>query len=439
MSIGGGTFTVQNKTLPGTYINFVSQTSTVSTAERGIVALPLPLHWGPEKTLMTINSDEYYDKALSMLGYGSVDENLLLIRQALTHATTLLLYRADVGGTKASASITGLSVNANYTGIRGNDLKIAVVTNGDDLDVVTYLDGAEVDRQTTDSDGVGLAANDYVTFAVTALSAVASLPLTGGLDGEDTTQSYADFLALLEPETFNVVGYAGTDVSVKALFVAFAKRLHDEEGKKIVAVISQYTLADSIAVISVDNGVILSDGTVIAANDAVCWVAGASAGAEINESLTNMAYDDAVDVDTKYTSSGYEAALEAGQFVFYLQSGTVRVLSDINTLVTFSTDVSEDWTSNRVVRVMDGWANDVTLIFTERYLGTQTNSATGQSLFKADLVTLGKQYASIDAISDFSADDIEVGQGDGKRDLLVSCALTPNDSMEKLYMTVNVQ
>ena len=100
--------------------------------------------------------------------------------------------------------------------------------------------------------------------------------------------------------------------------------------------------------------------------------------------------------------------------------------------------MSSDWTSNRVVRVMDGWANDVARIFGESYIGLVTNSDTGRQLFKADLVSLALQYQSIDAISNFKSDDITVQQGDGKRDVAVDCALQPNDSMEKLYMTVVV-
>ncbi len=442
MAIGGGTFTVQNKVLPGTYINFISQAQTVSTAERGTVALPLPLHWGAEQTLMTLTADGFAQDCQAMLGYSSMDGNLLLVRQALLHGETLLLYRADTGGVRASVSGTNFTATAKYTGIRGNDLQVSIVADDSDstrVDVVTYLEGTEMDRQSTTKTSATLADNDYVTFQVSGtLSAVAALTLTGGTDGTATTQSYADFLDLLEPESFDVVGYPGTDSEVKALVSAFAKRLYNEEGKLIVGVLANEETADSVAVISVGNGVVLSDGTVLSAADAVCWVAGASAGAQVYESLTNMAYDDAVDVDTKYTVSQYEAAVNAGQFVFYAYAGTARVLSDINTLTSFTSDTSEDWCSNRVVRVMSGWASEVASIFVNQYLGTQTNSDTGHNLFKADLVALGKEYEAMDAISDFSANDLSVTQGDGKRDVVVTCALKPNDSMEKLYMSVSV-
>ena len=47
MALGGGTFTVQNKELPGAYINFVSAASAdASLSERGIVTMPLELDWG---------------------------------------------------------------------------------------------------------------------------------------------------------------------------------------------------------------------------------------------------------------------------------------------------------------------------------------------------------------------------------------------------------
>lgn len=298
-----------------------------------------------------------------------------------------------------------------------------------------------MDRQTVAKSGgaASLKANDYVTFSTPAtLTAAAAASLTGGTNGTVNGSAYTAWMNALEVEDFNVLGYPGTDDSVKSLVTAFVKRLRDDEGKYITGVLYQHTSADSIGIISVKNGVKLSDGTVITGDKAVAWVTGASASAEVNESLTNTTYDDAVDVDIKYTKGQYEAALKAGEFVFYAEKGKARVLSDINSRTTFGSGVSEDWTSNRVIRVLDGWASDTARIFGQQYLGVETNSETGRSLFKADLVSLGKQYEGIDAISNFLPDDVTVQQGNGKRDVAVFCALQPNDSMEKLYMKVTV-
>ena len=433
---------MQNKILPGSYINFVGYANAATLGARGTAALPLELDWGPEGQIYTLEAGEFNQTALEVFGYDPTAAELLLIREALKRCSTLLVYRVNGGGAKAGATVGGMTVTARWGGTRGNDIKVALLANGSsDVDVVTYLDGAETDRQTVAKSGGAedLKANDFVSFGTAeTLTAAAATALTGGTNGTVNAAAYTAWLTALEVESFNAVGYPGTDESVKALVDAFVKRLRDEDGRKVVGVLYQYTAADSVGMLSVKNGVVLADGTVLTGDKAVAWVTGATAGAELNESLTNTAYDGAVDVDVKYTKGQYEAAIQAGEFVFYADSGKARVLSDINTRTTFGGGVSEDWTSNRVVRVMDGWANDVARIFGERYLGTQTNSETGRALFKADLVALGKEYEGIDAISGFVPDDITVLQGSGKRDVSVSCALTPNDSMEKLYMTVTV-
>lgn len=443
MTIGGGTFTVQNKTLPGAYINFVGVGAPASMGARGIVALPLELNWGPEKQVITVTAGDFSKDAMKVFGYGPTDDALVLVREALKRSSKLLCYRVNAGGQKAEAEVGGMTVTAVYGGTRGNDIAVSIAANADDsgkVDVITYVDMIQVDIQTVAGDtGAGLVENQYVKFgAAAALTVTAPVKLSGGTNQTVTGQNYADFLAAIEVESFNAVGYPGTDESVKALVGAFVKRLRSDEGKKVVGVLYEY-VGDDMGLINVKNGVVLTDGTVLPGDKAVCWVAGATAGAEVNQSLTNTAYDGAVDVDKKYTKSEYEAAVQAGEFVFYADSGKARVLTDINSLTTFGQGVSSDWTSNRVVRVMDGWANDVARIFGERYMGLVTNSDTGRQLFKADLVSLANQYMSIDAISNFAADDVVVQQGMGKRDVAVDTVLQPNDSMEKLYMTVVVQ
>ena len=44
MALGGGTFTAQNKVLPGAYINFVSAASAnTNLSDRGVATMPLEL------------------------------------------------------------------------------------------------------------------------------------------------------------------------------------------------------------------------------------------------------------------------------------------------------------------------------------------------------------------------------------------------------------
>lgn len=442
MPIGGGTFTVQNKILPGAYINFVSMGTNAQMGTRGVVALPLVLNWGPEGKVFKMTATDFNATSLKVLGYDPTDGNILLVREGLKRASSLLIYRVNGGGVKATKTIGGMTVTAVHSGTRGNDVKVAIITNVDDatkVDVVTYLVDSVMDSQTiAKTAATDLVANDFVTFGtVETLTTATATALSGGTNGTASGTTYTDALTAFEVEAFNTIGYPGTDEDMKSLFAAFVKRLRDDEGRKVVGVLNDY-VGDNIGLISVKNGVVLTNGSTLTADQAVAWVAGASAGAEVNESLTNTAYDGAVDVDVKYTKSQFESAIKAGEFVFYADYGKARVLSDINSLTTFGSGVSADWTSNRVVRVMDGWANDVARIFGASYIGLVTNSDTGRQLFKADLVALALQYQSIDAISDFDSEDITINQGNGKRDVSVDCALMPNDSMEKLYMTTVV-
>ena len=436
MALGGGTFITQNKTLPGAYINFVSAGNNVTMGERGTAVLALPLNWGKTGGFITIDSADYTAKAAEILGYERTDKALLLVNECMKRAKKLLLWRLD-GGENATATVGELTVTAVCSGTRGNDISVAVYANTDStFDVVTYLEGIEYDRQTVSAVGE-LKKNCFVSFSGENITAAAAVKLAGGSNGTVTGKNYSDFLAAAEKETFSVIGCTVQDKDTKALYAEFTKRLRDDEGKKIVCVMGDYA-GDYEGIISVKNGVVLENGETLDKYGAVCWVTGASAAAEVNESLTNAAYDGAVGVDVKYTKSDYEKALKDGEFVFYDDGGKARVLADINTLVTFTPAKNSDFTENRCVRALDGWANDVAALFSKSYLGTVTNSDTGRSLFKSDIVTLGRQYEAIDAISDFSPDDITVVQGAGKRDVRVDMSIKPNGSMEKLYMTVQV-
>jgi hypothetical protein len=437
MAIGGGTYAAMNKTLPGAYINFVSTGSNTTLGERGTAMLALPLSWGAENSFIVIEAGEFNAKALELLGYDASADEISEVRECMKRANKLLVWRVN-SGSKAAASVGGLTVTAVCAGKRGNDISVSCAANPDgSFDVATYLADVAVDEQNV-KNASELTANKYVSFSGASVSAAAAKKLSGGTDGTVTGASYTAFLAAAEKERFDCLGYCGTDSDVKEMFVSFTKRMREDNGRKITCVMANCA-ADYEGVISVKNGVVLASGAVLPAEKTVAWVTGASAAAQVNESLTNTAYDGAVDVDAKYSKSEFEQAIKAGEFVFYSDNGKARVLTDINTLTTFTPTKNSDFSGNRFIRTIDGWANDIAALFSESYMGSVTNSETGRALFKADIVKLGRQYEELDAISDFSADDISVEQGAGKRDVVVNAALKACDSMEKLYMKVTVQ
>lgn len=435
MALGGGTFTVPNKVLPGAYINFVSMARALgSLGERGIVALPLEMNWGPEDEVITIDAGEFQKEALNILGYSFADEKMKPLREVFKGASMVKLYRVNgAGGKKATATVgtEGLTITAKHPGTRGNDIKIVVQANIDDeskFDVITYIGTTKVDTQTV-ATIAELKPNNFVEFNGTgALEVTVGVPLAGGENGTTTGESYGAFLDKIEAEDFTTLLYAGEDEVTKALFDSFTKRLRDDEGVKITTVLHDYTKADFEGVISVKNN-----------PELVYWVAGQSAGANVNESLTNRKYDGEYEVNTKFKKREFEQAIQNGEFAFYQDGNDVRVLKDINTFTNFAPEKNQDFASNRVIRVLDQIANDTARIFSDYYLGKVTNDDTGRELFKNELVNYHEQLLNIRAIENFNEEDIIVLPGVQKQDVIVNEVVQPTDAMEKLYMSIEVR
>lgn len=420
---------VQNKVLPGAYINFVSRPRAVGgLGERGVVCVGMELDWGAAG-MMTVEAGNFRTDSRKLFGYDYLSEEMKNMRELFLHAKKALIYRLN-GGEKATATLGGLTVAAKHAGKRGNDICVAIVENVDEdgyYDVETYLDTELVDAQTV-AKIEELEDNDYVTFSGEGdLTAAAGTYLTGGTTAAVTGSGYTDFLAAAEAEDFNVLAYNGSDETTKKLFVNFTKRMREEEGVKFVTVLHDHVEADHEGVISV--------GT---AAELVYWTAGATAGAEVNESLTNTVYDGEYEVDAKRKKSEYIKGIQAGQFLFYEEDGQLRVLRDINSFTSFAAAKNSDFSSNRVVRVLDSIANDVANLFSKFYLGKQSNNANGRNLLKAEILAYHEELMKIEAIENFTADDIMVEKGTEKQDVVVYESVQPVDAMEKLYMKVEV-
>ena len=252
MALGGGSFTTQNKELPGAYINFVSAASASATlSDRGIATMPLELDWGKEGEVFEVTSGDFQKNSMKIFGHSFDSPKMKGLRDLFIGAKTLYVYRLNGGGTKAANTFA----TALYGGTRGNDLKIAIQKNADDsqkFDVITYLGTSKADSQTV-TKASELVANDYVTFKTDAeLTVTASTPLSGGTNGTVDGTAHQSYLDKIESYTYNAMGVAVTDETTKKLYVAFNKRLRDEMGIKFQLIL--YTIAaDFMGTISVKN------------------------------------------------------------------------------------------------------------------------------------------------------------------------------------------
>ena len=433
MALGGGTFVTQNKTLPGAYINFVSAAAASATlSDRGVATMPLELDWGKEGEVFEVTNGDFQKNSMEIFGYEYTNEKLKGLRDLFLGARTLYAYRLNGGGTKASNTYA----EALYGGTRGNDLKIVIQKNVDNdelFDVTTILGTTTVDTQTV-AEAADLVANKYVSFKSAALAVTASTPLTGGTNKTVDGAAYQDYLDKIEAYSYNAMGVVVTDDTTKNLFVSFVKRLRDEMGIKFQLVLHSKA-ADYYGNINVKNRVTDSGWSEAAA---VYWVTGAEAGCEVNRSCQNKVYDGEFTIDTDYTQSELEAALNAGEFVFHKVGSDIRVLSDINSMVTTSDTQGDIFKDNQTIRVIDQIANDIAVLFNTKYLGVVPNDAAGRISLWSDIVKHHQQLNDIRAIENFADSDVVVEQGDTRKSVVVTDTVTVVNAMDKLYMTVTV-
>lgn len=421
--LGGGTFTSQNKTLPGAYINFISAGRVTATlSDRGVATMPLELDWGPDGKVFEVEQGDFIKDSLKIFGYAYSDEKMLALRELFKHATKAFLYRLTSAGEKA----TNIFATAKYTGVRGNALKVVVADSVDvegAFDVSLYMDTALVDSQTV-TKATELVDNEFVIWKDDAeLTVTAGTVLAGGTNGTVTGESHQKYLDAIESYSFNTMGVCTDDAPTKALYAAFTRRMRDKVGKKFQCVLFNHA-ADYEGVINVKNCV-----------DAIPWVVGIEAACAVNASCANAVYDGEL-TDTQIQP---EKSVKAGEFVLHSVETEIHILEDVNSLVTLTEDKNELFQSNQTVRVIDQIAIDIALLFNTKYHGKIQNVASGRVSLWSDIVACHEALEKRNAIENFSKDDVVVSAGEKKKSVSIEDKITVVNTMEQLYMTVVIQ
>lgn len=452
--MAGGTWTTQDKRRPGAYINTkgVAQTKPDTTLGRTLLINSEELNWGANG-VTEVDGDTNFK---AVLGTTLDDPKLIALRETLKGALTVLFLNTN-NGEKATVSLEALpwAFTAKFAGTKGNDLTISVEKDPADatLVTVTTLFGTEVvnEQSLRTANAAGLESNAYVDVAFTAegaaekleaLTATTTYPLVGGTTKTtDVTDVLNDVMGT---ENYNVVTTAGfaVDNDIHGLVAAATKRLREDEGYKIRAVVPGQeggTKYDYEGVSVVNNGVEMADGTILTTTQAAGWFAGASSAADDATSLTYAQYPDAVSAYPKLSNEVTINDLNAGLVVFSgRRDGTVVVEQDINSLVTYTDEKPAAFAKNRVIRALDAVATYSADLFESQYIGKVNNDATGRDLFKAALMSYLSGQVTAGVLLSYDADALTVEAGNDKDSVVVNAAITTVDAMEKLYMTINV-
>jgi hypothetical protein len=433
MALGGGSWVTQNKILAGSYINFVSADRNGSNlADRGVVALPISLNWGKSDTFK-VNVRDFNTKCEKLFGYAVNSNEMQNLREVFKHAKDVFICRLNGDGKKAENEFA----IAQCGGTRGNDISIIITANLDQsskFDVKTMIDSSVADVQTVAS-ATELKSNDFVTFKADATLTAKTLKLEGGTNSDVTGTEWTKVLNSLESESFNVLICDSTDDTIKNICVEYVKRLREDNGIKFQLVAHKIESANYESVISVENNLI---GETDPSAKLVYWVGGVEASCEVNKSCTNRIYDGELDVYTKYTQLELEEALLNGKLILHKVGDDVRILEDINTLTTFTTEKNDGFKYNQTIRVNDNIATALANKFNTLFIGRVQNDEAGRISLWNECVKYLQELQKIRAIENFEPDHVTIQQGEDKKAVLVNVNVSVVNAMAQMYMTVVV-
>ncbi len=430
--LGGGTFTVQNKILPGSYINVVSaDTGADIFGERGVTAIAMSLDWGDENMIeltrgdFISHSEEYFSRPYT-------DNFLKDIREAFKNSSKLLIYKLNQSSQK-KASCTYCT--AKKYGARGNFIRLYSAKNADNpslYDVKLTINDETVFSQTV-ANMKELDDNCYVDWTRSAsLTVLSGTGLTGGVSGFVEGEDIPKFLNKLDSYTFNAVTMLHNNEDYERLLVEYTRRMRDEVGKKFQCVTGIYS-GDYEGNVCVKAKLDGEDSYHILA-----WTAGAVGGCEVNRSLTNMLYNGEYTINADASQTELETSIKNGEFVFHNVNGEVRVLLDIDSLVNTTAEKGEDFKDNQTIRLIDRIATDIAVIFNSYYLGKVPNDTAGRNSLWCDIVKHHEKLLALRALDGFDENSITVERGENRKSVIITDAITPANAMTQLYMTVRI-
>lgn len=256
-----------------------------------------------------------------------------------------------------------------------------------------------------------------------------------------TSDDVSAALEVLETVDFDTLAYpydGTTYETAKTQIASWIKAMYEEEGNPMQAVVANMK-ADSDRIISVNQGILLTDGTELTAAEVTAWVAGITAGASITTSNTGKKYIGAIDVVPRKKRSVMESESKEGNFLFKVDnSQNVTIVYDINTHTTFTPEKGKVFRKNRVIRTIDNIKKDLALIYEGSYVGIYDNDDDGRALLKGMFCSYFAELARRRAIQNFEPDDITVKAGNESDEVMVGINVQPVDSIEKIYVEVNL-
>lgn len=428
MAWGGGNYITMNKILPGVYANIKTSGGIgTSISDRGLVGIGLEgLTWGPDATVFTLTASEFYNDSEKYFGVGAMDDSMKGIRDIFKYGRIGYFYKL---GTATKASCTYGA--AKYGGTFGNNLKVVISANVDDItkfDVETLIGTKIIATAIAVEDTDDLEDNDYVIWNSAVSLATGTVSFTGGVDGTADATAYTAFMSAIELyEELNAIGCVSTTANIVTAFVAFIKRLVYDRGRTVQGVVYGNSANDE-NIVNVKNSANL-----------VYWATGAIGGCAVNKSMTGKTYDGDFTISADYTQAQLETAITNGEWTLHKVGDQLKVLKDINSLTTFTAEKGKDLAINQVMRATNAFLYSVKQSFTITDLGNTVNDVSGRASVQSRIIDVGTALLDMGAFSEFNGDDVTVSAvvGDSSA-IAVTAIITPALAMDKMYLNLVV-
>lgn len=453
-ALGGGTWLEQDKELYGAYVNVASAERAPSIpAERGYVALALPLNLATTGEIIEVEKDDIQGDSIRLFGCDYLDEELKPLRELLikkgerknkpSACKKVYLYNLNTTGEKATATIGTLKIESIKRGAGGNNIHVVIqkdINEEGNFIVEVFIKDKEVFTKSTKL--IKDLKNDFVDFTgIEKLNdeiLTVSTKLSGGTTDEGTAKEHNEFLTLLEEFDVNAVAYVGDDEKIKTMYESYTTRMNDEVGLFFQVVLyspNENNVYDNKRTIEVYSETTDNKDKPYESVIPALAIVGAK---EANESADNELYQGEYNIKGIVSSTLAKKLKKQGKFLWYKKRGETRLLADINSFVTHTEYMTEDFSYNQIVRVTDKRAIQVATRFNKYKLGKIQNRVDERIAFWNEIVQDAESMQNAQEIQNYTEEDTVVMAGNKKGDVLLNESLQPVLAMQKLYYNIAV-